>query len=297
MIDFEGRTAIVTGAGRGIGKSHALLPASRGANVVVNDLGGAMNGIGSNTRPAQEVVDSIRAAGGTALVDTSSVCTAEDAATIVNTAVEAFGGIDILINNAGTLSPRTFPETSAEDLEENLAVHVRGSFNVTRTAWPHLIRSEAPRVVMTTSSAVFGDPELVAYGSAKGGILGLSRNLACAGAGHGIKVNVVAPVAKTRMSDPDPVYDRFSPEDVSAVVAYLAHKSCHLNGEILSCGGGRVARIFLAETQGYGRADITPEDVARNIDEICDERNHQVPKDITSYMQHFLKELREETQV
>jgi NAD(P)-dependent dehydrogenase (short-subunit alcohol dehydrogenase family) len=310
MLNFEGRTAIVTGAGRGMGRAHALLLASRGANVVVNDLGGAMDGTGADAGPAQQVVDEIVAAGGTAVADTSSVATTEGAEAIVAAAVEAFGGVDIVVNNAGILTPHNFPETGPEDLERNLAVHLGGSFNVTRAAWPHLVKSEAGRVVMTTSCALFGSPFLVAYGSAKGGLIGLARNVATAGAEHGIKVNLIAPYAKTRMADPDidvnegartevvadegpTVFDRLLPENISAVVAYLAHESCGLNGEVLSCGGGRVARIFFAETQGYGKADITPEDVAANIDQITDEADYYVPEDITVYTTFFMERVPE----
>jgi NAD(P)-dependent dehydrogenase (short-subunit alcohol dehydrogenase family) len=309
MLKFDGRTAIVTGAGRGMGRTHALLLASRGANVVVNDLGGAMDGTGADAGPAQQVVEEIRAAGGNAVADTSSVATAEGAEAIVKTAVDTFGGVDIVVNNAGILTPHNFPETGAEDLERNLSVHLGGSFNVTRAAWPELIKSDAGRVVMTTSCALFGSPFLVAYGSAKGGLIGLGRNLATAGAEHGIKVNLIAPYAKTRMADPDidvnegartevkeaeaaeegpTVFDRLLPENVSSVVAYLAHDSCELTGEVLSCGGGRVARIFFAETQGYGAADVTPEDIAANIDQICAEADYYVPEDITVYTTFFM---------
>jgi NAD(P)-dependent dehydrogenase (short-subunit alcohol dehydrogenase family) len=215
--------------------------------------------------------------------------------------------VDIVVNNTGILTPHNFPETGPEDLERNLSVHLGGSFNVTRAAWPELIKSSAPRVVMTTSCALFGSPFLVAYGSAKGGLIGLGRNLATAGAEHGIKVNLIAPYAKTRMADPDidvnegartevvaeepqgpTVFDRLLPENVSSVVAYLAHESCELTGEVLSCGGGRVARIFFAETQGFGAADVTPEDIASNIDQICAERDYYVPEDITVYTTFFM---------
>jgi NAD(P)-dependent dehydrogenase (short-subunit alcohol dehydrogenase family) len=307
MLKFDGRTAIVTGAGRGMGRTHALLLASRGANVVVNDLGGAMDGTGADAGPAQQVVDEITAAGGSAVADTASVADEAGARRIVDTAIERFGGVDIVVNNAGILTPHTFPDTGADDVERNLSVHLMGAFHVTRAAWPHLRTSTAGRVVMTTSCALFGSPFLVAYGSAKGGLLGLARNLAGAGAEEGIKVNLIAPYAKTRMADPDidvnadartdvepapeedNVFDRLLPENVSSVVAYLAHESCELNGEVLACGGGRVARIFLAETQGYGKADLTPEDVAGNIARICDEAEYFVPEDIAVYTTFFME--------
>jgi NAD(P)-dependent dehydrogenase (short-subunit alcohol dehydrogenase family) len=315
MLRFDGRTAIVTGAGRGMGRTHALLLAARGANVVVNDLGGAMDGTGADAGPAADVVAEIRAAGGNAVSETSSVATREGAEAIVAKAVEAFGGVDILVNNAGILTPHTFPDTGAEDLERNLAVHLGGSFNVTRAAWPQLQRSSAARVVLTTSCALFGSPFLIAYGAAKGGLYGLGRNLAAAGEEHGIKVNLISPYAKTRMADPDidvnegartevaaeeegpTVFDRLLPEHASAVVAYLAHESCELTGEVLSCGGGRVARLFLAETQGFGATDVSPEDVAANIGQIRDERDYYVPEDITVYTTFFMERVPEEAAV
>ena len=306
MLTFDGRTAIVTGAGRGMGRAHALLLAQRGANVVVNDLGGAMDGTGADDGPAQQVVGEIEAAGGRAVADTSSVATTEGAEAIAKLAVDTFGGIDIVVNNAGILTNHDFPVTGVDDMERNLAVHLLGSFNVTRAAWPALQKSGSGRVILTTSCALFGSPFLVSYGSAKGGLIGLGRNLAAAGVEHGIKVNLVAPYAKTRMADPDidvnagareevtqedpqpDVFDRLLPENVSAVVAYLAHDSCSLTGQVLSAGGGRVARIFFAETQGYGKADVTPEDISENLAQILDEDNYYVPEDITVYTTFFM---------
>lgn len=311
MLTFEGRTAIVTGAGRGMGRTHALLLAARGANVVVNDIGGAMDGSGHDDGPAQGVCNEIAGAGGKAIANTSSVATPEGAAEVVKTAIDAFGGVDILVNNAGILTTHEFPITAVDDLERNLAVHLLGSFNMTRAAWPSLQKSPAGRVILTTSCSLFGSPFLVAYGSAKGGLIGLGRNLATAGAEHGIKVNLVAPYAKTRMADPDidvnagareevtqedpnaAVFARLHPENVSAVVAYLAHDSCEITGEVLSCGGGRVARIFFAETQGYGKVDVTPEDIASNLGQIMDEADYFVPEDITVYTTFFMERVPE----
>ena len=252
MLRFDGRTAIVTGAGRGMGRTHALLLAERGANVVVNDLGGAMDGTGSDAGPAAQVAQEIVSSGGKAVANIASVATPEGAASIVATALESFGGLDIVVNNAGILTTHKFPETGVEDFDLNLSVHLVGSHNVTRAAWPELVRSGAGRVVFTTSCALFGSPELVAYGAAKGGLLGLARNLAAAGAEHGVKVNLVSPYAKTRMADPDldvnqgarsdvnedaageqnDVFARLHPELVSPVVAFFAHESCPVTGEV-----------------------------------------------------------------
>ncbi|MHB1538609.1 MAG: SDR family NAD(P)-dependent oxidoreductase [Solirubrobacteraceae bacterium] len=309
MLSFEGRTAIVTGAGRGMGRTHALLLAERGANVVVNDLGGAMDGTGSDAGPAEEVAQEIVQMGGRAVANTGSVATPAGATSIVATALESFGGVDIVINNAGVLTTHRFPDTGAEDLDLNLSVHLLGSYNVTRAAWPELVRSGAGRVVFTTSCALFGSPELVAYGAAKGGLLGLARNLAVLGAEHGVKVNLVSPYAKTRMADPDldvnqgaradvedapaaaedDVFARLHPELVSPVVAFFAHESCPVTGEVYAAGGGRVARIFLAETEGIADARLTPETLSERWREVQDETGYYVPPDITLYTTHFME--------
>ena len=309
MLRFDGRTAIVTGAGRGMGRTHALLLAQRGANVVVNDLGGAMDGTGADEGPAHHVVREIVDAGGSAVANTASVATREGAQSIVDTAIESFGGVDVLVNNAGILTAHKFPDTGVEDLDLNLSIHLVGTFNVTRAAWPHLVASDAGRVVLTTSCALFGSPELVAYGAAKGGLLGLARNLAAVGAEHGVKVNLVSPYARTRMADPDldvnkgaradvneapaaeqdNVFARLYPELISPVVAFFAHESCPVNGEIYAAGGGRVARIFMAETEGIADSRLTPEVLADRFQEVQDETGYYVPADITLYTTHFME--------
>jgi NAD(P)-dependent dehydrogenase (short-subunit alcohol dehydrogenase family) len=311
MLNFEGRTAIVTGAGRGMGRTHALLLAERGANVVVNDLGGGMDGSGSDVGPAQEVVEEIVAAGGKAVANGASVAETEGARSIVADAVESFGGLDIVVNNAGILTSHKFPETDESDFDRNILVHLKGSYNVTRAAWPELVKSDAGRVVFTTSCALFGSPELVAYGAAKGGLVGLAKNLASVGRADDVKVNLVAPYARTRMADPDldvnadarsdvneapaededDVFARLFPDMVSPVVAFFAHESCPVSGEIYSAGGGRVARIYLAETEGISEAKLTPETLADRWEEIQDESGYYVPPDITLYTTHFMERL------
>jgi NAD(P)-dependent dehydrogenase (short-subunit alcohol dehydrogenase family) len=305
-LRFDGRTAIVTGAGRGMGRTHALLLAARGANVVVNDLGGAVDGSGSDAKPAESVVAEIAAQGGNAVANTASVASPEGAESIVQAAVERFGGVDIVVNNAGILTSHQVPESGADDVERHLSVHLMGAFNVTRAAWPHMASNGYGRVVMTTSCAIFGSPFLASYGAAKGGLVGLARNLATAGAEHGIKVNLVAPYAKTRMADPErdinqsarsdvsetpvaTVFDLLLPELVSPVVAFFAHESCPVTGEIYAAGGGRVARMFVAETQGYAKADLTPEDVLGHWQAIQDETDYYVPTDITDYTTFFME--------
>jgi len=309
MLDFKGKTAIVTGAGRGLGRSHALLLASRGANVVVNDLGtSTAEGEGADLTPAEEVVREIVQAGGKAVANGASVATTEGAESIVADAIDNFGGVDVVVNNAGILTVHEIPKTGLDEFERELGVHLIGSFNVTRAAWPHMAEKGYGRVVMTTSCGIFGSPVLMSYGAAKAGIIGMARNLAVNGLDCGIKVNMVAPYALTRMADPDlpvnkaarseveeevdesamAVFGRLYPERVSAVVAYLAHESCSLNGEILSAGGGFVARMFVAETKGWGHPELTPEHVAENLERIVDDSEYVIPGDVTDYTNKFV---------
>ena len=197
---FEGRVAVVTGAGRGIGRAYAILLASRGASVVVNDLGGSLDGVGEDAGVAAEVADEIVGAGGAAIADASDVSTPEGGRSLIEAAIERFGRLDILVNNAGIIRWAGLPEADTENLASHLAVHVLGSFNTTRAAWPHMVDQGYGRIVMTTSSGLFGLPKNLSYATAKGGVIGLTRSLATAGAAHGIKVNLIAPGAVTRMA-------------------------------------------------------------------------------------------------
>jgi len=293
---FDGRVAVVTGAGRGIGRAYAHLLADRGAAVVVNDLGGSMGGDGADAGPAAAVVAEITAGGGTALADTHDVATVDGAEALVARAVDDLGGIDVLVNNAGIMRWAALPDADAAHLDAHLAVHVAGSFNTARAAWPHMVAQEYGRVVMTTSSGMFGLPGNLAYATAKGGVVGMMRSLATAGAPHGIRVNCIAPAAYTRMAgtgeEPaadDPMVTRMAPELVAPMVAFLAHESCPVSGEIYTAGAGRFARIFVASTEGYLHADGPPSvaDVAAHWDAINDESGYYVPVDLMDWSARF----------
>ncbi len=305
--NFEGRVAVVTGAGRGIGRAHALLLADRGAHVVVNDLGGSMQGVGTDTEPASTVAAEIVAAGGAAIADHSDVATTAGAQTLVDAAVGQFGRLDILINNAGIIGWAGFPEADEDNLARHLAVHVGGSFNTTRAAWPHMVGQRYGRIVMTTSAGLFGLPQNLSYAAAKGAVIGLARSLTTAGAAHGIKVNLIAPAAFTRMAgqpaDEMPADEMsarrsaaaapMSPDLVAPIVAFLAHEDCPVSGEIYTAGAGRFARLFIASTEGYVHATSEPtmEDVAQNWATINDETGYYVPSDLTAWSSAFMAHL------
>ncbi len=294
---FEGRVAVVTGAGRGIGRAHARLLAELGASVVVNDLGGSMTGGGADAGPAAEVVDEIVAAGGVAVADTSDVSREDGAGTLIATAVEQFGRIDAVVNNAGIIRWKNFPEADADNLDSHLAVHVGGSFHTARAAWPHFVEQGHGRIVNTTSSGMFGLPNNVGYATAKAAVVGLTRSLATAGAQHGIRCNLVAPAAFTRMAgatdDESPMATTMAPELVAPMVAFLAHENCPVTGEIYSAGAGRFARIFIAQAEGYVDATGAPtvDDVAAHWAEINDDSTYTIPADLMAWSNAFMAHL------
>ncbi len=294
---FEGRVAIVTGAGRGIGRAYARLLAERGAHVVVNDLGGSMEGVGVDAGPASTVVAEIAAAGGTALADHHDVATTDGAQAVVDAAVEQYGRVDIVINNAGIIRWAGLPDVDAANLEQHLAVHVFGSFNTTRAAWPHMVDQGYGRIVMTTSSGMFGLPANLSYATAKAGVIGMTRSLTVAGAAHGIKVNLIAPAAMTRMAggptDEVAEDDPMAPDLVAPMAAFLAHEDCPVSGEIYAAGAGRFARFFIATTAGYVQATSVPtvEDIAEHWAEINDETGYSVPADLMDWSAGFTAHL------
>jgi NAD(P)-dependent dehydrogenase (short-subunit alcohol dehydrogenase family) len=268
-----------------------LLLAARGAQVVVNDLGGSMDGAGADASVASAVVAEIRAAGGVAVASADDVASGDGADALVGSAVDAFGRVDVVINNAGIVQWAGPPEVDVSNIERHLAVHVLGSFNTVRAVWPRFVEQEYGRIVMTTSTGVFGLPNNVGYATAKGGVIGLARSLATAGAAHGIKVNCIAPAAFTRMAGDGVAAPEMAPELVAPMVAYLAHEECPVSGEIYTAGFGRFARLFVGSTEGYVASSPSVEEVAENWTAINDERGYSVPRDLTDWSRGYMRHL------
>ncbi|OMC48311.1 short-chain dehydrogenase [Mycobacterium sp. IS-1264] len=302
-LQFDDRVAVITGAGGGLGKEYALLLASRGARIVVNDTGGSVTGDGSDGGAAAAVAEEIRQAGGQAVPDTHSVATPEGGKAIVDTAIRAWGRVDIVINNAGIVRDAPFEDMTADLLEPLLDVHLKGAFHVTRPAWKVMREQRYGRVVNTCSAAgILGAERMSNYGAAKTGLIGFTRVVAAEGAGHNIKVNAVAPIAYTRMlarelenatgqraaendAAAQEVLDdlvgqylqKLDPALVAPVVAFLAHQDCPVTGEIYSVGAGQVSRFFIGRTKGFYRSELSIEDVRDHLGEIRDETGYTVP--------------------
>lgn len=298
---FDGKVAIVTGAGRGIGRAHALLLAERGARVVVNDYGGDKLGFGKDAGPAHEVVREITDAGGTAIANTDSVGTVAGCNAIVDQALAEWGSIDVLVNNAGISAFAGPLEVDLGNYERTMAVHVAGSLFTTVAAWPHFLKQGYGRVVMTTSTGMFGLPDNLTYATAKGAIIGMARSMTVAAAETDIKINILAPAAATRRGDQKSSISAAASQTatvpqmdatwVAPMMAYLAHEACPTRGEIFGAGGGRFTRLFIAETRGHvHEGDETPtiEEVASSWEQINDEAGYYVPKSLMDWSEHFM---------
>jgi 3-hydroxyacyl-CoA dehydrogenase/3a,7a,12a-trihydroxy-5b-cholest-24-enoyl-CoA hydratase len=272
-LRYDGRVAIVTGAGNGLGRVHALLLGARGAHVVVNDLGGDVHGGGKSSAAADQVVAEIKAAGGSAVANYDSV---EDGSQIVQAALDHFGGVDIVINNAGILRDSSFAKMTEDDWDLIYRVHVLGAFRVTHAAWPHMRNKGYGRIVMTTSAAgIYGNFGQANYSMAKMGLVGMANTLAIEGAAKNVLVNTIAPLAGSRISEtvmPPQMMAALKPEFVAPLAAYLCHESCRENGSLFEVGAGFHAKLRWQRTQGHhfhGQA-FGPEQVARHWQEIVD---------------------------
>jgi NAD(P)-dependent dehydrogenase (short-subunit alcohol dehydrogenase family) len=274
-IRFDGRVAIVTGAGGGLGRAHALLLASRGAKVVVNDLGGAFDGTGAGTTMAEKVAEEIRSAGGEAVPNYDGVDTWEGGQGIVKTAVDAFGKVDILVNNAGILRDKSFMKMEEEDIDKVFAVHLKGAFNVTKAAFPVMRENNYGRIVMTTSATgLYGNFGQANYGAAKLGLVGFMNTLKIEGARYNILVNTIAPIAGTRMTAgvmPPDLVEKLKPDYVSPMVVYMCSEECTDSGIVFVAGAGYFSRAVMVEGPGItldAKKGVTIEDIRDRLADI-----------------------------
>ena len=297
-IRYDGRVAIVTGAGGGLGKTYALMLASRGASVVVNDLGGASDGTGGGSSMADEVVKQINESGGKAVANYDSVASPEGGEAICKAAVDNFGKVDIVVNNAGILRDKTFAKLEPSDLEAVIDVHLKGAFFVTQPAFRVMKEQNYGRIVFAASGAgIFGNFGQSNYGAAKMGLVGLSNVLSVEGAKYNIKCNVIAPIAKTRLTEQllGPLTDALDPNFVTPLVGFLCSEACELSHEIFDVGGGRYARIFLGMGPGWvapkGQVPST-EEIRDNLDAIRDPEGYVIPASIADEMKAVAEALK-----
>jgi NAD(P)-dependent dehydrogenase (short-subunit alcohol dehydrogenase family) len=280
-IRFDGRVAVITGAGGGLGKTYALEFARRGASVVVNDLGGSADGRGGSSSMADATVKEIVEAGGKAVANYDSVATPEGGKGIIQTALDNFGKVDILVNNAGILRDKSFAKLEPKDLEAIIDVHLKGAFFVTQPAFASMKENGYGRIVMASSGAgIFGNFGQSNYGAAKMGLVGLMNVLAVEGAKNNIRVNTIAPIAKTRLTEQllGGLADALDPGFVTPLVVYLSSEKCELTHEIFDVGGGRYARIFV----GMGKGWVAPKGKKPSADDISD--HIDVIRDLSSYI-------------
>jgi len=272
---FDGRVAVITGAGRGLGREYARLLGSKGAKVIVNDPGGSLKGEGSDAGPAEAVVQEIISAGGEAVACTASVATPQGGQAIIQTALDRFGRIDVLIHNAGNVRYGSLEELTQEDFAAVVDVHLLGAFHVVRPAFPLMARAGYGRIVLTSSiGGLYGTQRVVNYAMSKAGIIGLNNVIALEGAERGVKSNIILPGAVTRMAEglDTSQYPPMGPDLVAPVVGWLAHETCSISGEMLISMAGRVAKAFIAETEGVYRPSWSIDAVADEIDAIRDGR-------------------------
>ena len=290
-INFENKTVVVTGAGNGLGKAYALEFANRGANVVVNDIGGSVTGDGSENAPADVVVEEINSSGGSAVANYDSVATKQGGESIIESALSNFGSVDAVVNNAGILRDKSFAKMEEDDLNAIIDVHLKGTFFVCQPAFIQMKEQGYGRFVNVSSpSGLFGNFGQLNYGAAKMGIVGLTNVSAIEGAKYNIKANVIAPNAATRMTETlfgEDMSKLLTVDNITPLVVYLASEQCEITHEIFSAGGGRFARIGISTDVGYFNATAKAEDIFANIDEIRDLSNSIYPTSLADELPLF----------
>jgi NAD(P)-dependent dehydrogenase (short-subunit alcohol dehydrogenase family) len=297
-IRYDGRVAVITGAGGGLGKTYALELGRRGAQVVVNDLGGSADGSGGGSSMADQTVKEIIEAGGEAVANYDSVSTPEGGEGIIQTALDNFGKVDVVINNAGILRDKTFVKLEPEHLEAVIDVHLKGAFFVSQPAFKNMKENGYGRFVFTSSGAgIFGNFGQTNYGAAKMGLVGLMNVLAVEGAKYNIKSNTIAPIAKTRLTEGllGPLAEHLDPSYVTPLVTFLASEQCDLTHEMFDVGGGRYARIFVGLAKGWTTPTATvpaAEDIQKNLGQIRAEEGYSVPLSIADEMKATMEALK-----
>lgn len=270
---FDDRVAVITGSGRGLGFAYASLLAGKGAKVVINDNGSALDGSGNDTSVAQQAVDRIKATGGEAIACTDSVATPEGGKAIIEAALDTWGRIDVLIHNAGNTRFDPLAEITYEAFRSLVDVHMLGAFNVVRPAFPAMVKAGYGRVVLTGSiGGIYTMPQTVHYAMSKASMIGLNNAISVEGNEHGVKSNMILPGAVTRMSEGIDV-SQFPPMDpalVAPMVGYLAHEDCAVSAEIYAAVAGRMARIYVTETHGLWKPEWSIDDIAENLAAIRD---------------------------
>ena len=297
-IRFDNKVALITGAGGGLGKTYALLLGQRGAKVVVNDLGGKSDGTGAGHSMADQVVEEIKKAGGEAVANYDSVSTPEGGEGIIQSALNAFGRVDVVVNNAGILRDKTFLKLTPDELGIVLDVHLKGAFYVSQPAFRAMKEKGYGRFIFTSSAAgILGNFGQTNYGAAKMGLVGLMNVLSVEGAKYNIKCNAIAPTARTRMTEEllGPLAPLLDPETVTPLVVYLGSEACELTHEIFSVGGGRFARMFIGLAPGWvadGGKKVSAEDVADHIEQIRNPEGYTIPANITDELRILSKVLK-----
>ena len=298
-ISFKDKVAIVTGAGGGLGRCHALQFAERGAKVIVNDLGGSVDGSGGSSEAADKVVEEIRAMGGDAISNGSSVTDKAGVKKLVDDAMAAYGRIDILVNNAGVLRDKSFAKVTLDDFEFVVDVHMMGSVYCTKAVWPIMVEQKYGRIVMTSSSSgIFGNFGQSNYGSAKMGVVGLMNTLRIEGQKNNIKVNSLVPVAATRMTEnlgmPDAVFDSLKPESVSPAVIFMSSEDAP-DGVMISAGAGVFAMAEIVHSEGIALKgdDLNADMLAEKWSEASDMTNGKALRSGAEHTAHIFKKLSE----
>jgi NAD(P)-dependent dehydrogenase (short-subunit alcohol dehydrogenase family) len=297
-VRFDGRVAVITGAGGGLGKTYALMLGSRGASVVVNDLGGGRDGTGSGSSMADATVKEINESGGKAVANYDSVATPQGGEAIIQSALDNFGKVDIVINNAGILRDKTFAKLEPADLEAVVDVHLKGAFFVTQPAFRSMKENNYGRIIVTSSGAgIFGNFGQTNYGAAKMGLVGLMNVLAVEGKKYNITCNAIAPIAKTRLTEEllGPMAAALDPSYVTPLVSYLCSEQCNVTHEIFDVGGGRYARVFVGMAPGWVArkgSPPSPEDIRDNMDSIRATDGFTIPDDISGEMKAIAEALK-----